>query len=85
MLRSEEAYLGPDRGGRGQWGGGVVVVGGWWRAFQTLVKHDMTDRQLRNPLKETLSPLVKTVPGDACRPQRLETQIQVGNAIAISY
>lgn len=58
MLRSEEAYFGPD-------GGGV---------FQTLVKHDMTDRQLHNPLKETVSPLVKTVPGYACRPQRLEAK-----------
>lgn len=61
MLRSEEAYFGPDGG-----------VGGG--AFQTLVKHDMTDRQLHNPLKETVSPLVKTVPGYACRPQRLEAK-----------
>lgn len=30
--------------------------------FQTLVKHDMTDRQFPNPLKGTVSPLVKSVP-----------------------
>lgn len=57
MLRSEEAYSGPDEG-----------------PFQTLVKHDMTDRQFSNPLKGTVSPLVKTVPGYACRPQRLEAK-----------
>lgn len=32
----------------------------------------MTDRQFANPLKETVSPLVKIVPGYACHPQRLE-------------
>lgn len=75
-MRGRILALAGEEGGEGR---------GWWcRAFQTLVKHDMTDRQLRNPLKETLSPLVKTVPGDACRPQRLEAQIQVGNAIPIS-
>lgn len=42
--------------------------------FQTLVKHDMTDRQFYNPLKGTVSPLVKTVPGYACCPQRLEAK-----------
>lgn len=50
----------------------MALTGGG--AFQTLVKHDMTDRQLHNPLKETVSPLVKTVPGYACRPQRLEAK-----------
>lgn len=79
MPRSEEAYFGPGggRGGRER----ARRRGG---AFQTLVKHDMTDRQLHNPLKETVSPLVKTVPGYACRPQRLEARIQLGNAIPIS-
>lgn len=42
--------------------------------FQTLVKRDMTDRQVPNPLKRTLSPLVKTVPGYACCPERLEAK-----------
>lgn len=32
----------------------------------------MTDRQFANPLKETVSPLVKIVPGYVCHPQRLE-------------
>lgn len=57
MLRSEEAYSGPDEG-----------------PLQTQVKHDMTDRQFTNPLKGTVSPLVKTVPGYACRPWRLEAK-----------
>lgn len=34
----------------------------------------MTDRQFTNPLKGTVSPLVKTVPGCACRPRRLEAK-----------
>lgn len=34
----------------------------------------MTDRQFTNPLKGTVSPLVKIVPGYACRPQRLEAK-----------
>lgn len=80
MPRSEEAYFGPG-GGRGGRKRARRMGGG---AFQTLVKHDMTDRQLHNPLKETVSPLVKTVPGYACRPQRLEARIQLGNAIQIS-
>lgn len=42
--------------------------------FQTLVKRDMTDRQVPNPLKRTLSPLVKTVPSYACCPERLEAK-----------
>ena len=42
--------------------------------FQTLVIHDMPDRQLSNPLKGTVSPLVKTVPGYVCCPQRLEAK-----------
>lgn len=57
MLRSVEAYSGPDEG-----------------PFQTLVKHDMTDRQFPNPLKRTVSPLVKTVPSYACCPERLEAK-----------
>lgn len=52
--------------------------------LQTLVKHDMTDRHFTNPLKGTVSPLVKIVPGCVCRPRRLESQIQVGNVIPIS-
>lgn len=42
--------------------------------FQTLVKHDMNDRQFHNPLKRTVSPLVKAVPSYACCPERLEAK-----------
>lgn len=44
------------------------------RPFQTLVKRDMTDRRVPNPLKRTVSPLVKTVPSYACCPGRLEAK-----------
>lgn len=67
MLRSEEAYSGPDEG-----------------PFQTLVKHNMTDRQISNPLKGTVSPLVKTVPCHACRPLRLETESKMKTVTPIS-
>lgn len=42
--------------------------------FQTLVKHNMNDRQFHNPLKRTVSPLVKAVPSCACCPGRLEAK-----------
>lgn len=37
----------------------------------------MTDRQFTNPLKGTVSPQVKIVPGNACRPQRLEAKFKL--------
>lgn len=60
--------------------------GGVFWPLQTLAKHDMTDRQFANPLKGTVSPLVRTVPGCALprRPREIRSRIQVGNVVAIS-
>lgn len=44
----------------------------------------MTDRQFTNPLKGTVSPLVKSVPALCRRPQRLDAKSKFGNVIPIS-
>lgn len=65
-----------------EWGG---VFWPWrWATLQTLVKHDMTDRQFTNPLKGTVVPSGKNCSRLRVSSSEIRSQIQVGNVIPIS-